>query len=176
MRIEVLYFDGCPSHEQLLVHLRSLLEREGIDAEIVLRHVPDDEHAQRERFLGSPTIRVDGRDIDPGAPDRDDYGLKCRIYQTRAGLTGLPPDHWILEAIAEHPGGTPMTARIELPELQRLIAEQAQLVEVLPPAEYAKAQLPGAINIPLEQLDRHSSADWTGAGQSLSTARTTPET
>lgn len=102
MRIEVLYFDGCPNHEQLLVRLPHLLEREGIDAEIVLRNVPDDEQARRERFLGSPTIRVDGRDIDPGASNRDDYGLKCRIYQTPAGLTGLPPDQWILEAIAEH--------------------------------------------------------------------------
>lgn len=51
-----------------------------------------------------------------------------------------------------------MSARIELPDLQRLIAEQAQLVEVLPPAEYAEAHLPGAINIPLKQLDRYSSA------------------
>lgn len=51
-----------------------------------------------------------------------------------------------------------MTARIELPELQRLIAEQAQLVEVLPAAEYADAHLHGAINIPLKQLDKHSTA------------------
>jgi rhodanese-related sulfurtransferase len=52
-----------------------------------------------------------------------------------------------------------MTERIELPELQRLIGQQAQLVEVLPPAEYAEAHLPGAINIPLKQLDRHSAAE-----------------
>ncbi len=51
-----------------------------------------------------------------------------------------------------------MTARIELTALHRLIAEQAQLVEVLPPAEYAEAHLPGAINIPLKQLDSHSAA------------------
>ncbi len=102
MKIEVLYFDGCPNHEQLLVHLPRVLERGGIHAEIVLRNIPDDEHAKRERFLGSPTIRVHGRDIDPGAADRDDYGLKCRLYQTPAGLTGLPPDQWILDAIAEH--------------------------------------------------------------------------
>lgn len=107
MRIEVLSFDGCPNHEQLLVRLPRLLEREGIDAEIVLRNVPDDEHAQRERFLGSPTIRVDGRDIDPGAADRDDYGLKCRIYQTPAGLTGLPPDQWIIDAIADQQADRP---------------------------------------------------------------------
>lgn len=107
MRIEVFYFDGCPNHEQLLERLPRLLERENIDAEIVLRNVPDDEHAQHERFLGSPTIRVAGRDIDPGAADRDDYGLKCRIYQTPDGLTGLPPDQWILDAIAAHRADRP---------------------------------------------------------------------
>jgi hypothetical protein len=97
--IEILYFDGCPNHEHLLEHLPSLLESEGIAAEIVLHNVPDDEHAQNERFLGSPTIRVDGRDIDPGAAGRTDYGLKCRMYQTPGGLTGLPPDRWILDAV-----------------------------------------------------------------------------
>jgi hypothetical protein len=102
MTIEVLYFDGCPSYERLLEHLPLLLERVGVDAEMVLLEVHDAEQAQRERFLGSPTIRVDGRDIDAGAPDCDDYGLKCRIYHTAVGLTGLPPDEWILDALADH--------------------------------------------------------------------------
>jgi hypothetical protein len=100
VRIEILYFDGCPKYEQLLDRLPRLLEREGIHAEITLCNVPDAEHAQRERFLGSPTIRVGGRDIDPGATHRTDFGLKCRIYQTPGGLSGLPPDEWILDALA----------------------------------------------------------------------------
>jgi hypothetical protein len=102
VRIEVLYFDGCPNHEQLIEHLPRLLERRGLDAEIALRNVPDAEAAQRERFLGSPTVRVGGRDIDPGAGNRSDYGLKCRIYQTPNGLAGLPPDQWILDALVDH--------------------------------------------------------------------------
>jgi hypothetical protein len=102
LRIEILYFNGCPNHEQLLEHLPRLLERERIAADIVLRNVPDAEHAQRERFLGSPTIRVDGRDIEPGAADRSDYGLKCRLYQTPAGVGGLPPDEWVLDALTDH--------------------------------------------------------------------------
>ena len=102
MTIEILYFDGCPNHEQLLEHLPRLLEREGIDAEITLHKVPDAAHAQRERFLGSPTIRVGGRDIDPGAAQRSDYGLKCRVYQTATGLAGLPPDEWILDAVVDN--------------------------------------------------------------------------
>jgi hypothetical protein len=100
VRIEILYLDGCPKHEQLLERLPRLLEREGIDAEITLRNVPDAEHAHRERFLGSPTMRVGGRDIDPGSTHRTDFGLKCRIYQTPDGLSGLPPDEWILDALA----------------------------------------------------------------------------
>jgi rhodanese-related sulfurtransferase len=51
-----------------------------------------------------------------------------------------------------------MSQRIELPDLQRVIDQQAQLVEVLPPTEYAEVHLPGAINIPLKQLDRDSTA------------------
>jgi hypothetical protein len=99
LSIEVLYFHGCPNHEQLLEHLPRLLARAGVAAEIVPREVSDDEHARRERFLGSPTIRVDGRDIEPGAGERGDYGLKCRIYQTPDGLRGIPPEQWILDAL-----------------------------------------------------------------------------
>ncbi|MGH2859868.1 MAG: DF family (seleno)protein [Solirubrobacteraceae bacterium] len=102
--IEILYFDGCPSHEQLVEHLPRLLEREGITANIVLRDIPDIESALAERFLGSPTVRIDGRDIEAGAAKRDDYGLKCRIYKTEAGLVGLPADKWILDVITADRG------------------------------------------------------------------------
>ena len=68
-------------------------------AEIRLRAIADDTAAQHERFLGSPTVRVDGRDVEPGAQERDDFGLKCRLYRTPAGLRGAPPDQWILDAL-----------------------------------------------------------------------------
>jgi hypothetical protein len=97
--VELLYFDGCPNHEALVPHLEQLLRTAGIPVEIALRNVPDDTAAQRERFLGSPTVRVDGRDVEPGAEDRDDYGLKCRLYRTDAGLRGAPLDEWILDAL-----------------------------------------------------------------------------
>ena len=58
MRIEVLYFDGCPGHEALLPRLREILARTGVSTEIDLRRIENDELAQRERFLGSPTVRV----------------------------------------------------------------------------------------------------------------------
>jgi hypothetical protein len=100
MRVELLYFDGCPNHEVLLPHLEELLGAAGIPVEIVLREVPDGDTAQRERFLGSPTVRVDGHDIEPGADDRADFGLKCRLYRTDSGIRGTPLDEWILDALA----------------------------------------------------------------------------
>ena len=63
------------------------------------------EAAQCERFLGSPTVRVAGHDVDAGAEQRDDYGMKCRLYATEHGLRGTPPDAWILSALAD--GGSP---------------------------------------------------------------------
>lgn len=79
-----------------------MLKHEAIAAEIVLRNIPDSDSAVKERFLGSPTVRLNGHDIDPGARQRDDYGLKCRLYRTSNGLSGLPADQWILDAITAH--------------------------------------------------------------------------
>jgi len=99
MKVEVLYFDGCPNHEALLPHLRELLESAGASPAIELVRVEDAEAAERERFLGSPTVRVDGEDVEPGAADRTDFGLKCRLFATPEGLRGLPPDEWLLAAL-----------------------------------------------------------------------------
>jgi hypothetical protein len=100
MRIELLYFDGCPSYEALLPALRELLAVEGIEDEIELRRVETPEDAERERFLGSPTLRIDGEDVDPGAREREDFGFKCRLYRSENGLSKTPPEPWIRTALA----------------------------------------------------------------------------
>lgn len=104
MTVELLYFEGCPNHEALLPHLERLLRTAAIPAELRLREIPDDDAAQRERFLGSPTVRVDGRDVEPGAEEREDFGLKCRLYSVPAGLRGAPLDEWVLDALARARG------------------------------------------------------------------------
>jgi hypothetical protein len=95
MKVELLYFDGCPSYAELLPRLRALLASEGIDEDIELRRVETPGDAVRERFLGSPTVRINGEDVDPTANDRDDFGLECRLYRTEAGLLRTPPESWI---------------------------------------------------------------------------------
>jgi hypothetical protein len=100
MRIELLYFDGCPNHEALLPHLRDLLPTAGVDDEVQLVRVEDPGAAQRHRFLGSPTVRIEGEDVEPSARERSDFGLKCRLFTGPDGLRGTPPDDWVLAAIA----------------------------------------------------------------------------
>lgn len=99
VKIELLYFEGCPSYEALLPELRGLLAGEGIAAEVELRRVETIEDAERERFLGSPTVRIDGCDVDPGAAEREDYGIKCRLYRSPTGLGPVPPEEWIRAAL-----------------------------------------------------------------------------
>ena len=99
MNVEVLYFDGCPNHEGLLPRVRELMRRAGVSGEVDRRAISDDEAAQRERFLGSPTVRVNGGDVEPGADRREDFGMKCRLYRDADGFSGQPADHWILAAL-----------------------------------------------------------------------------
>lgn len=96
-----MYFEGCPSHEAFLPRLHELLAQAEVDVAVRQRRVESDEAADRERFLGSPTLRVDGVDVDPGAGDRTDFGLKCRLYPTGQELRGAPPDEWVLNALQD---------------------------------------------------------------------------
>jgi hypothetical protein len=99
MRIELLYFEGCPSYEEYVPRLRGLLTRAGVNAPVIQRQIQTETDAQREAFLGSPTLRINGDDVDPRASERADYGLRCRLYPSDAGLSGAPPDAWVLSAL-----------------------------------------------------------------------------
>jgi hypothetical protein len=100
VKLEVLYVDDCPSHEALMPRLRKLMAQVGVDAPVELRHVESVEAAERERLLGSPTLRVDGEDVDPTAGERTDFRLKCRLYLSPDGLRGTVPDEFVVAALA----------------------------------------------------------------------------
>jgi hypothetical protein len=95
--LEVLYFDGCPSHERLLPVLRELAAERGV--EVTQRRIENAAQAEQERFLGSPSVRVNGVDVEPGADGRTDFGLRCRLYRSPDGQSGLPPLAWITRAL-----------------------------------------------------------------------------
>lgn len=99
MTVELLFFDGCPNHNRLLTHLRALLDQAGAPDEVELVQITSDEHAHAERFLGSPSVRVDGGDVEPDAAQRSDFGMHCRLYLSAEGLSGVPSDPWILGAL-----------------------------------------------------------------------------
>ena len=97
--VEVLTFDGCPHGGPALELVARVLDETGIAADVRRVDVPDAESAEAHRFLGSPTIRVNGRDIEPGAADRDQYVLSCRVYRTESGMQGEPDERWLRDAL-----------------------------------------------------------------------------
>jgi hypothetical protein len=98
MQIEVLYFNGCPSYRTAEKILREVLAKGGMEAEVDMVAVNNDEEAQRLRFPGSPTIRVDGQDLFP-VPQRASYALGCRMYATPEGLKASPTAEMLREAL-----------------------------------------------------------------------------
>lgn len=48
-----------------------------------------------------PTVRVNGRDVDPSSDQRRDHGLSCRLYSGPGGLRGTPPDEWVLTMLRD---------------------------------------------------------------------------
>lgn len=95
MRIRVLYFDGCPGHRPAVELVRQVLSDLKVEAQVEQIEVRTAEQAERLRFLGSPTIQVNGVDIEPGAAGRSDYAMSCRMY----GASGRPPRKLVEEAI-----------------------------------------------------------------------------
>ena len=98
--VEVLTFEGCPHAEPALELVKRVLADSDVGATVRRVDVPDAEAAAAQRFLGSPTIRVNGRDIEPGVAERDQNVLSCRIYRSDSGLTGEPDEQWLRDALS----------------------------------------------------------------------------
>ena len=91
MRVELLFWAGCPSHPQALADLREALAATRLDPDgVTVREVETDADASREGFVGSPTIRIDGVDVQPLADEPT--GLTCRVYRRRDGRISPTPD------------------------------------------------------------------------------------
>ena len=99
--VEVLFFDGCPNVDDAVERVRSAEAAAKIpDVDVRFVRVETEEEAARTRFLGSPSVRVDGVDVELAARTRADFALQCRVYpKERGGLDGAPPVEWICAAL-----------------------------------------------------------------------------
>ena len=96
MRIDFLFWRECPSHPEARALLRVVMEERGVAADVVEREVLTQAEAEELAFPGSPTIRVDGRDVDPGGAGGRP-SLTCRIYHLPDGRSSPVPSREQLE-------------------------------------------------------------------------------
>ncbi|HEU4407721.1 MAG TPA: hypothetical protein VFS43_20825 [Polyangiaceae bacterium] len=108
-QVDILYFASCPTWQRTAERVRQVVSEAGLEGSVLVRLVPvdTDDDVRRLRFLGSPTVRVDGEDVDPDARGAEHIGLQCRLYPGEGRVEGVPPVAWIrralgLEAEAEH--------------------------------------------------------------------------
>jgi hypothetical protein len=99
MRVEVLTFQGCPHADATRELVKQAVRLEAVDAAIHFIEVGTPELAQQMRFLGSPSVRVDGEDVEPSAIDRAAYGFMCRTYCCGSEVAETPSIEMIRAAI-----------------------------------------------------------------------------
>lgn len=104
--VEILSFAGCPNYLGAIELVERVSGEVGLDPEIRVLDVPDQDAAERLRFLGSPTIRVGGRDVDPRVEERSDYALSCRVFRTETGIAGQPDPRWVRDALLREAWGS----------------------------------------------------------------------
>jgi hypothetical protein len=90
--VELLWWEGCPSTARARGVLRDALDELGLNGVPVREtEIRTDDDARADGFVGSPTILIDGEDIDPPGPD-EPTGLSCRVYRRRDGRVSPTPD------------------------------------------------------------------------------------
>ncbi|HUI41611.1 MAG TPA: DUF2703 domain-containing protein [Terriglobia bacterium] len=99
MKVEVLYLAGCPNYLLAVDRLKAVLRQEGLAVEVGEIEVKDKAEAEALKFIGSPTIRVNGLDIEDGSTCVPQSGLGCRLYSG-----GLPAEEMIRKALRNAQG------------------------------------------------------------------------
>lgn len=90
MKVEILVFDGCPNAKgaEQLVH--AAMKELNVAADIEVVKVIDNEDAVAKRFLGSPSIRIDGKDLEVEEDESTQYSMRCRVYRHGESQSGVP--------------------------------------------------------------------------------------
>jgi hypothetical protein len=102
--IEVLHVEGCPNYRGALALVERVRAELSIDAELRTTLVRDQAAAEQARFAGSPTVRVDDRDVEPGSEPPAEYTVACRLYRLEHRFAGQPEERWVREALLRAAG------------------------------------------------------------------------
>ncbi len=99
MKIEFLYFDGCPNQEKAWENLNSALMELHLNEDVKRINIHNNEEAQQYRFLGSPSIRINEKDIAFTDDNGEEYSMSCRQYRYGSETLGYPTKKAIMEAL-----------------------------------------------------------------------------
>jgi hypothetical protein len=99
MTVELLYLPGCPSHEETANLVRTVFHAERVSANLIEIAVCGSEEAKAHGFPGSPTLRVNGQDIEDVPAEGLPIGFACRTYSVKGKQQGVPPRSWLERAI-----------------------------------------------------------------------------
>jgi len=107
MKAELYYFKDCPSYQTAAANLKTALRAEGLSDNVEMVEVTSEQDAQRKRFIGSPTIRIDGVDLEGPEAEAKGYGYGCRVYSESGHMAGWPSIEQIRSALRPRngPGG-----------------------------------------------------------------------
>lgn len=98
MNVSLLYLDDCPNWEQTLADVREVLSEYHVDADVELIRISSQQQAEEMEFLGSPTVRVEGMDVEPDILESG-FNLECRVYWIEDDPLDRPPKEWIAAAV-----------------------------------------------------------------------------
>lgn len=98
MEIRLLYLEGCPNAEPAYQQLKECLDQENVNESIVRTQISDEAEAARFHFLGSPSIQIDGEDIE-SLRQGDSAFFGCRIYDAASNQPGVPSREMMIAAI-----------------------------------------------------------------------------
>ena len=101
MTVEVFYIDSCPNHQPTVDRVNEVLEEMGLTADVMDIRVADSGSAVATRFLGSPTVHVNGIDVEPSARTANQFGVMCRTYLDESQRQGVPSTELIRQALLE---------------------------------------------------------------------------
>jgi hypothetical protein len=99
VRVEVLVLDDCPYRDWTIALVERAIAETGVSARVDVVEVTNQPQAELKRFLGSPSVQVDGRDVEPDLYGRDDFAVESRIYRTGRGISGWPEEGWVRDAL-----------------------------------------------------------------------------